>query len=245
VTDLDYPAAHSMDSCWFAVDRDGHVAYFSTGEAGAMPEAGVTGDDAFELRDRLARSVPPCEVIHDPRGHLLPDGRGGIGSTLPDSFDWPILVFVTSLAPFQSDIEAGQVVPVRAAEGYAVVLRRLTAAQSRRYRDAGVVRAWTYHHDSPEEQQAQSARFGVYEYGHLCENWIAGPYGREAIPSRPLHVDQLPPAIRKQLKEATLADRTFAETSHIQPFEHWECQSWEEQWMGLDGTNRSVGGDAD
>lgn len=26
----DFPAAHSMDSSWFAVDRDGHVTYSCT-----------------------------------------------------------------------------------------------------------------------------------------------------------------------------------------------------------------------
>ena len=27
----DFPAAHSMDTTWFAVDRDGHVACFDSG----------------------------------------------------------------------------------------------------------------------------------------------------------------------------------------------------------------------
>jgi hypothetical protein len=38
----DFPAAHSMDSAWFAVDEHGRVAIFETGEAGAMPETAVT-----------------------------------------------------------------------------------------------------------------------------------------------------------------------------------------------------------
>lgn len=52
----DYPAAHSMDSGWFAVDKNGRIAHFSTGEGGAMPmnvgfttgEAGVA-NEAEEL----------------------------------------------------------------------------------------------------------------------------------------------------------------------------------------------------
>lgn len=45
-----YPAAHSMDSGWFAVDDDGHVAHFDTGEGGAMPAAAelVTGEASGE-----------------------------------------------------------------------------------------------------------------------------------------------------------------------------------------------------
>jgi hypothetical protein len=39
----DYPAAHSMDSVWFAVDADGHVAAFITGEDGHIPSEGNGG----------------------------------------------------------------------------------------------------------------------------------------------------------------------------------------------------------
>jgi hypothetical protein len=34
---VDFPAAHSMDSTWFAVDSEGQVALFDTGEGGALP----------------------------------------------------------------------------------------------------------------------------------------------------------------------------------------------------------------
>ena len=37
--DMDFPAAHSMDTVWFAVDRDGHVACFDSSEDGTVPEA--------------------------------------------------------------------------------------------------------------------------------------------------------------------------------------------------------------
>ena len=33
----DFPAAHSMDTYWFAIDADENVAVFDTGEAGALP----------------------------------------------------------------------------------------------------------------------------------------------------------------------------------------------------------------
>jgi hypothetical protein len=34
----DYPAAHSMDAMWFAVDAAGHVGIFDSGEDGHVPE---------------------------------------------------------------------------------------------------------------------------------------------------------------------------------------------------------------
>ncbi len=39
----DYPAAHSMDTEWFAVDADGNVGVFDTGEDGALPNDAAKG----------------------------------------------------------------------------------------------------------------------------------------------------------------------------------------------------------
>jgi len=231
-----------MDSSWFAVDADGHVGYFRTGEAGAMPHAGVTGDAAEQLIERLARAVPPTEAIHDPRGHLLPGHDRGLDHEVQlAAQDWGVLLFVTSLAPLQSDIEAGRATPVRAAEGYAVLLTRLTAEQVRRLNESGVVVTSTYYFDGSESERDRPARFGLFEYRHLCENWISGPYGRVHLPARPLHIDQLPPEVRKRLKDATLDGACFGDTPHVQPAEHWDCHSWEGEWQGVDGTKHPFG----
>jgi hypothetical protein len=48
----DYPAAHSMDSTWWAVDGQGHVAKFDTHEAGAMPSQ-CQNLDVNEMFSRL------------------------------------------------------------------------------------------------------------------------------------------------------------------------------------------------
>ena len=54
----DFPAAHSMDSCWFAVDEAGHVGFFDTGEGGALPTADefpkggeAGGSEGLELQE--------------------------------------------------------------------------------------------------------------------------------------------------------------------------------------------------
>jgi hypothetical protein len=74
---VDYPAAHSMDSCWFAVDESGEVAFFDTGEGGALPtdeafpkgrEAG--GDTPFDIDSLMiaalttrATAVPALQTL--------------------------------------------------------------------------------------------------------------------------------------------------------------------------------------
>src|SRR5215510_5737873 len=59
----DFPAAHSMDSTWFAVDRDGHVGFFQTGEDGLLPR----GAPSLEwlpgpLREFLQAAFPTAEL---------------------------------------------------------------------------------------------------------------------------------------------------------------------------------------
>jgi hypothetical protein len=72
----DFPAAHSMDTTWFAVDEDGRVARFDSGEAGAVPLEAANGGGAAEpsfdvflldvasVIDRIA-SLPPGDFEPD------------------------------------------------------------------------------------------------------------------------------------------------------------------------------------
>src|SRR5262249_13088549 len=59
--DADYPAAHSMDTHWFAVDQAGHVGLFFTSESGFMPldASNVEWDDLIDLYRVLAGEEPP------------------------------------------------------------------------------------------------------------------------------------------------------------------------------------------
>jgi hypothetical protein len=76
---------------------------------------------------------------------------------------------------------------------------------------------------------------GLFEYSHLTENWISGPYGRVARPLKPLHVDQLPPDVRELVKQMRFDKLSFAEATHLQPVEHTECVSWEAAWLDVAG----------
>src|SRR4051812_43870063 len=67
----DFPAAHSMDCEWFAVDRDGYVAVFDSGEAGAVPTAACI-DNSSEVASQLIRLLPRGEGVHDRLGRLVP-----------------------------------------------------------------------------------------------------------------------------------------------------------------------------
>jgi hypothetical protein len=78
----DYPAAHSMDTEWFAVDAHGNVGRFDSGEDGAVPVDAATGlgpsEGTLDLRvleaTRLAHLLANGE---DPMGAWKPVPRAG------------------------------------------------------------------------------------------------------------------------------------------------------------------------
>lgn len=49
----DFPAAHSMDTTWFAVDEAGHLGMFGSGENGHVPDLAEIDDLARVLWSRL------------------------------------------------------------------------------------------------------------------------------------------------------------------------------------------------
>lgn len=66
VHNTDYPAAHSMDTSWYAVDDLGNIAEFHTGEGGAYPRgiglehACCLYDDGIVIEADLAAKKLPC-----------------------------------------------------------------------------------------------------------------------------------------------------------------------------------------
>lgn len=67
----DYPAAHSMDTHWFAIDEAGEVAVFDTHETGPVPLGpnaadGIHSLAAFLNRDRYG--IPVLAAVGDPLG---------------------------------------------------------------------------------------------------------------------------------------------------------------------------------
>ncbi|MBO0698386.1 MAG: hypothetical protein J2P46_08335, partial [Zavarzinella sp.] len=176
--DPDFPAAHSMDSCWFAVDKDGRVGFFKTGEAGAQPTRGLFSRPAELARDRIARAVPPGDFLVDLRGHLLPFLKGG-GMWHPFAGpDFPVVMFLDSLDPVRDALGDGRATEVKARENFAVLWHLLSDAEHRRLHARGkpLCRGcfWAFdlmERDDPDaEPLVNLARHGVYVYAALGGN---------------------------------------------------------------------------
>jgi hypothetical protein len=227
----DYPAAHSADTQWFAVDRDGHVASFYSREAGAVPVVAVLSDSDILLAYSIQDLPKTGQVIYDLRGRREPSER----EEGPHFWmaDHPVLLFLSSLEPLREVIASGRAIEVPATEGKAVVVHNPTEEELHQFEALPEFLDGFALFGFGEEGERSLARSGFYVYNHLTENWISGPYGREMIPAQPLHVDQLPPALRRYVARLRLENVRFADTPHIQPLEHTECESWESAYLDV------------
>jgi hypothetical protein len=150
---LDFPAAHSQDTEWFAVDAAGHVAVFVSGENGAVPEKAYRAEDMLALLRQMGSNLPPDE-----------------GSEYPA---WEVLI-------------------------------------------------------------AEAVRLGLFVYDHPGF-WFCEAYTCEGKPERSLHVDQLPPALRKQIKKVQFQDAHYDQATPVQPCDSEACESWTPLYLSGDG----------
>jgi hypothetical protein len=228
----DVPAAHSMDSAWFAVDACGHVATAETGEAGALPGPFRPQElDETALRDAIARVVPPGEVVVDLRAQAV--GEAVAAHRLWGAGPQDALVFADrpeDLAPLVVR-HGGQLVPAKG--GAAAVLPAVQPAALDELHAAGRCRACSWLWD-PLDQTRRAARLGLYEYEHLTENWIAGPYG-VIHPRHPIKLHQLPPEVVALAEWVRFEGLCFGETPLLQPADHVPCATWSAPYLSADG----------
>jgi hypothetical protein len=75
----DYPAAHSMDTTWFAVDQAGHVGIFFSGEDGPVPWASALDGDFDSFVRDLGGAIPEREEYDDIDWEILEEEAVDLG----------------------------------------------------------------------------------------------------------------------------------------------------------------------
>ena len=248
----DFPAAHSMDTEWFAVDQQGQVARFRSGEAGAVPSdyrSLVGGQDSLDtiLEElvRFAEEIPGFQfyvedLTTEADGSIFRRRHWGTPWDQPytdedrvpladiKTYAWMCLVWLREDADL-SQIK-GKYWRLPTVGPVFLWFQQWDAKEFKRWHKQGAIcRAWLEEF-SPE-------RFGFYTYEHsdACENWISGPYVKTAEPRFPLFVLQLPGKFRAILETVRFQGVHFGESDRIQPVEHFPCNSWQADWQDLAG----------
>ena len=217
-----------MDTAWFAIDNDGNVALFETGESGCVPQDAYCGDDAYSLQEEI-RALPITGFKFDPNGYRETQWSDHVDNDENLAAETEIYMFLSDLVPVQDLLSRldPQEMQATTCKAVRITARDRAALAELHARDAclGCYRDWG---GSAEE----IASHGIYRYEHTCENWIAGPYARATVPSKPLTIEQIPKGIRDK---AIAFDGRFADTPKLQPAELWSCTSWEAGWLSSDG----------
>jgi hypothetical protein len=219
-----------MDTAWFAIDNDGNVALFETGESGAVPEEAYVGEEVSTLQDEL-RALPVTGFKLDSSGYGETQWMQHVDIENENlTAETEVFMFLSDRVPVADLLERLGATEMDATSSRAMRLlcRDLAALSELHAREAclGCYRDWGGRMDE------EIARHGIYRYDHTCENWIAGPYARATVPTKPLTIREIPASIRAN---AVAFDGRFAETPRLQPAEHWKCASWEHGWLSADG----------
>jgi hypothetical protein len=261
----DYPAAHSMDTEWYAVDRDGHVALFDSGEAGAMPIGAHTEHETH--RDDLAKLVPepPYHLLDwlgednqehhvglDPPARPVDRDRPGRRPLIFRKHDQffpdfreekglgPTLLFLRSLDLIEAEAGPYPFAHAPASEGVAVYIPDLSPWLAWKLHEAGHCLGcfrWPGEGNPWDLRDDLPARLGLFYYQHdpKAENWISGRYLRKEPPGHPLRIDQLPTEIREAIGKVRFVDLRFSEAESLQPIDFLPCDSWQSNYLDADG----------
>lgn len=205
------PAAHSVDSEWYAIDSTGEVARFVTGEAGAIPErAGVVGGEAGSpeseravavlqaLAFALAREAeaaglrPPTEFSEDWETASRDDAL---------STEWRCRLLARFDAPPPADARLEVL-------HHGKWWWALTPPLKRPERPAVVAGASLVLIPTTEPEEAGLTTYGNDDYD------AAGSYMRTSR-DKPITTGDLPPDVAEQVAHLALPLR-FAEQEHVQ-----------------------------
>lgn len=230
----DFPAAHSMDTNWFAIDADGHLAVLDSGEGGAVPKGVTTPEDGRRFLERLGRDAPGVvwangsvrgrhcrEPGADPK-----EARGlyGVLLFLRRLPDWKQPSYSKLVVGPPIESSGGAVIPVYCGSLADDVYARLHDA-------AGCAGCGAL-------DGADSGNLGLFEYD--CEEYDLDPYARVGVPARPLKEGDLPPELLSQVAAVRLPLVRFAQSPLFQPIEHLPCHVWgpAETFVRSDGKTR-------
>lgn len=202
---MDLPAAHSMDTRWFAVDQDGCVAVFDTGETGCVAEDWEGGQSrGYALVERLLAAGLPMDLSRQAALPPSPEVRRFSDERPPGDWERQYDLLLRLAHPRVLDLLPGaQRLPAEAGNfaylPYTVEPEALTPLLERGW----IERVWC--------GMDRLVAVGVYLYE--CD-W-SHPYSRQGLPGRELKFQELPAEVRALAVVLPLV--TFREEIRLDP----------------------------
>ncbi|RFB78879.1 hypothetical protein [Methylovirgula sp. 4M-Z18] len=227
----DYPAAHSADSTWFAVDADGHVGVFETGPEGMMPNS-IEGDAQGFFGRSLVEMVATERddgvfVIRHPAPELTPGEGLEVLRQWKDA--WASFIILCRegtipsavIAELSVDEDEGAIVQFDGSLIFAVLSCEVKFL--RRAVESGTITGLKLFQFGEQLRPL----LGFYPYA-AAEDYGGedNPYLRQGAPLHPMTREELTDYGREVVQEVEFQNLRFSERESIIPAEHVPCSGW-------------------
>jgi hypothetical protein len=235
----DFPAGHSMDSDWFAVDAQGHVAVFDTDEPGPVPEEAY-GDQGARWSIVKELSTVPYDISDlapTADGKIILAMNGHEMEKLPPGMTSGLFWFASEAVAQPFLTERNQ--RLTGSAGECLIQGDIPAERIESARAQGQLhRAWINHELSLE-------RFGFFTYK------FSYPYERQSAPQKPVLASQLPPPVAQKMGQLVIEQVDFSRDHAIEPRLFTQCVAYGDDdagggpewlanktWLGADALGR-------
>ncbi|MFK7768148.1 MAG: hypothetical protein AB8B55_13070 [Mariniblastus sp.] len=260
----DYPAAHSMDSTWFAVDAEGNIASFETHEAGAAPDDAYIDQGALEPEELVTiltqteYVIDVDDLIVDPDGDVYcrKDWKSNemvkYRPSRPNiTNEYSCLFWLKDETLFESEnsnppkkwlgiIQRGptplNIVRIPHPRAILGFVETIPVSVLNELKtESAFHKCWLHFN-------FDCSRLGWFgfEHGDMFENWTSGPYQKTSVPKVPMKLEQLPEKLRAEISKAKLENANFTTDRTIQPFEHLPSGGWENQCIDSNGVTHNL-----
>lgn len=245
---IDFPAGHSMDTDWFAVDKDGNIAIFDSGEEGAVPIEIENQTFWLELFEKYAKPITPIlkqlyldektiETILQKCGvdtlHKIISYEYAVDGCvflLNEDKKWEDLDFERVLLKEKSfdDIVLclSENMPLYLISNIYYIRKEFIEAIKNKI----IIRACnfsTYEGDEDGFTGVGKKDLGLFFYEHDNHDWGTEPYYKVLTPEIPLKATQIAPDLEDKIPH--FKEISFENQYWIQPMEFSSCSSYVEE----------------
>ena len=241
-----YPAGHSMNTSWFAVDKDGNIAIFETSDSGVLAAGcrreGYLGEflrlnskplskhlREFTLSQELMDAIlSKCttenlrKIIDDFIENEFLFFTGFF--VLAEGFEWEDLKFDEHL----ENAENNDDIVIQISKHHRLYYIDIISRLEKPFQDAvesGIIISCVdslYDISEGDFEKTEAVHFGLYSYEYQC---YAEPYLRKYAPRHPLNVKHLSQELQEDF--ATFKQISFANHEYVQPYEFLPCNIYD------------------
>jgi hypothetical protein len=238
---VDFPAGHSMDTDWFAVDKDGNIAVFDSGEDGAVPIEIESQTHRFELFEKYTTPITPGlkQLYLDEKvveNLLQKCNVGTLGQIMEDKFAVDGCILLLNEGMKWEDLNFEKVFAKDGCD-FALCLSPKTPLYliSNTYgireelikaiRNKVIAKAYNFSTvwDDEDGFEGTGVRdLGIFFYEH--DDWCTKPYCKKNTDEIPIKANQFAPNLADKIPY--FKDIAFENQYYIQPMEFFSCNSY-------------------